>query len=65
MVRVNMLDKLFLCIKLHRKLGLTFYWGRGGSRWVYDKRRSDVFLSNIDLRVVPYKIVLIKKECIQ
>ena len=30
--------------------GLTFYWGRG---WVYEKYRSDVFLSKIDLRVTP------------
>ena len=28
-VYVSMLDDSFLCIKLHRKSGFTFYWGEG------------------------------------
>ena len=28
--------------------------GEGGKGWVYEKRRSDVFPSKIDLRVTPY-----------
>ena len=50
-VCVNMLDEKFSCIKLYQKSGFTFYWRR---RWVYEKCRSYIFRSKIDLRVVYY-----------
>ena len=47
-------------VKLHRKSGLTFIGERG---WVYEKRRSDIFHSKIDLRDTP-KIKLQLSNCI-
>ena len=51
---VNMLNNEFLCKKLHRKLGSTFYWG--GRGWVYEKHRNDFFCSKIGVREARYSI---------
>ena len=47
MERDNLLDDEVLCIKLHRKSGLMFYY-------FHEKRRSDIFCSKIELRVPTY-----------
>ena len=49
---------LILCMKLYR-LKLTQVWYLIGEReWVYEKRRSDVFRSKINIRVAPKHFTL-------